>query len=207
MTIDSTWLHSFKSESREAFTKNAPFRPSAVFTDGQIRLMQGGQSRERIQTWDEYVRRQFLQPLARFLDTCDTVVLAFDCYDHVPPAKCMTQLKRRRHVPPTDFGEHSCLPPNVPQGEEWARAISNRAFKAKVVELVLVCLPGWLLKEKPGKRLIIDYTVSGMLITCAKKAANTGTKRRTQSRTSGTRRSGTSNARRWTGCPRWARRT
>jgi len=160
MTIDSTWLHSFKSESREAFTKNAPFRPSAVFTDGQIRLMQGGQSRDRIQTWDEYIRRQFLHPITRFLETCDTVILAFDCYEYVPPAKCMTQLKRRRHIPPTDFGEHSCLPPNVPQGEAWACAISNRAFKAKVIEHVLVCLPGWLLKDKPGKRLIVDYTVS-----------------------------------------------
>jgi hypothetical protein len=160
MTIDSSWLHSFKAEAPEAFTKNAPFRHSAVFTDGQIRLMQGTHGRGPIQTWDEYVRRQFLMPLARFLDACDTVILAFDCYDHVPPAKCMTQLKRRRHVPPTDFGERSCLPANVPQGEAWASAISNRAFKAKVIEQVLVCLPPWLLKDKPGKRLIVDYTVS-----------------------------------------------
>ena len=40
MTIDSTWLRAFKEEAREAFTKHAPFRPNAVFTDGQIRLMQ-----------------------------------------------------------------------------------------------------------------------------------------------------------------------
>lgn len=158
MTIDSTWLHSFKAETREAFTKKAPFQHTAVFTDGQIRLMQGGASRGGLQTWDEYIRRQFLLPLSRFLDTCDTVILAFDCYDHVPPAKCMTQLKRRRHIPPTDFGEHSCLPPSVPQGEAWAGAISNRSFKAKVIELVLLSLPAWLLKDRPEKRLIVDYT-------------------------------------------------
>ena len=158
MTIDSTWLHSFKAETREAFTKKNPFRHNAVFTDGQIRLMQGGGPQARLQTWDEYIRRQFLSPLSRFLDTCDTVILAFDCYDHVPPAKCMTQLKRRRHVPPTDFGEHSCLPPSVPHGEGWAAAISNRSFKAKVIELILLSLPGWLLKDRPEKRLVVDYT-------------------------------------------------
>lgn len=169
MTIDSTWLHSFKAETREAFTKKAPFRHTAVFSDGQIRLMQGGASRSGIQTWDEYVRRQFLWPLSRFLDTCDTVILAFDCYDHVPPAKCMTQLKRRRHVPPTDFGEHSCLPPCVPQGEAWAGAIGNRSFKAKVIEMVLLSLPAWLLRDRPTKRLIVDYTVRARepLATCA----------------------------------------
>ena len=72
----------------------------------------------------------------------------------------MTQLKRRRHVPPTDFGDHSCLPPSVPQGEAWAGAISNRSFKAKVIELVLLALPQRLLRERAGKRLIVDYTVS-----------------------------------------------
>ena len=160
MTIDSTWLHCFKQEAPEAFTKHAPFRHSAVYTDGQIRLMQGGVQRGRIQTWDDYVYRQFLLPLQRFLDTCDTVILAFDCYTHVPAAKCMTQIKRRKHVPPTEFGDHSCLPPTVPQGEEWARMISNRTFKAKVIELVLLALPQRLLRERAGKRLIVDYTVS-----------------------------------------------
>lgn len=49
--------------------------------------------------------------------------------------------------------------PAAPQGDAWACAIANRAFKAKVIELVLVCLPNWLLRDKPGKRLIVDYTV------------------------------------------------
>jgi hypothetical protein len=42
MTIDTSWLASFKSEAPHAFTARIPFSPRAVFTDGQIRLMQGG---------------------------------------------------------------------------------------------------------------------------------------------------------------------
>ena len=37
MTIDSGWLHAFKEEVPEAFTARAPFRPRAVFVDGQVR--------------------------------------------------------------------------------------------------------------------------------------------------------------------------
>ena len=69
----------------------------------------------------------------------------------------MTQAKRRRHVPPLEFGERSCLPPLVPVGDAWTTAVSNRAFKAKIVEYVLLSLPNQLLRENPGKRLIVDY--------------------------------------------------
>ena len=40
MTIDGTWLRAFKEEAEHAFTRRMPFKPSAVFCDGQIRLMQ-----------------------------------------------------------------------------------------------------------------------------------------------------------------------
>ena len=70
----------------------------------------------------------------------------------------MTQAKRRRHVPPLEFGERSCLPPLVPTGEAWTTAISNRTFKAKIIEYVLLSLPNQLLRENPGKRLIVDYS-------------------------------------------------
>ena len=69
----------------------------------------------------------------------------------------MTQAKRRRHVPALEFGERSCLPPLVPTGEAWTTAISNRTFKAKIIEYVLLSLPNQLLRENPGKRLIVDY--------------------------------------------------
>jgi hypothetical protein len=40
MTIDSTWLSAFKEEDTSAWTAHPPFAPNAVFSDGQILLMQ-----------------------------------------------------------------------------------------------------------------------------------------------------------------------
>lgn len=112
MTIDSTWLTAFKREVPCAFKPGAPFRYAAVFTDGQIKLMQP--PARFIQTWDEFISRQFVRHLVRFLEVADTAVLAFDNYEHVPVAKCMTQQARRRHVPVAAFGETSPLPCLVP---------------------------------------------------------------------------------------------
>ena len=39
MTIDSSWIACLKEEVPGAFTPHPPFRPDAVFVDGQIRLM------------------------------------------------------------------------------------------------------------------------------------------------------------------------
>ena len=36
-------------------------------------------------TWDDFVYRAFVRPLRRFLEACDTVVLAFDNYAQVCP--------------------------------------------------------------------------------------------------------------------------
>jgi hypothetical protein len=158
MTIDSTWLQAFKDDSPHAFTPAAPFRPSAVFVDGQIKLMQSIQ-REPI-TWDTFIHRQFTRHLCKWFEVSDTVVLAFDNYEHVPRAKCMTQAKRRKHTPPINFGEHSELPPMVPDGEHWAQCIANRAFKVRVIDLVILRLPHLLLSKpeaRERKRLIIDY--------------------------------------------------
>jgi hypothetical protein len=69
----------------------------------------------KLQTWDEYVRNQFLRPLGRFYEHADVVVLAFDNYEFVPAAKCMTQMKRRKNTAPVQFHEHNPLPPHVPQ--------------------------------------------------------------------------------------------
>ncbi len=68
---------------------------------------------------------------------CDTVVLAFDNYAHVPVAKAMTQTKRKKNVPRVDFAESQSLPCMVPEGEKWTSCIANRAFKAKVVHCSL----------------------------------------------------------------------
>lgn len=85
------------------------------------------------------------------------VVLAFDNYDYVPRAKCMTQSKRRKHIPPIAFAEHSELPCMVPEGEHWTQCISNRTFKRRVIDLVLLRLPALLLSAHPKRRLVVDY--------------------------------------------------
>lgn len=48
MTIDSSWLACFKEEAQEAFSPSCTMRPSAVFCDGQIHLMQGGPSEPQV---------------------------------------------------------------------------------------------------------------------------------------------------------------
>jgi hypothetical protein len=157
MTIDSSWLCAFKEELPHAFTPSRPFAPAAVFVDGQIRLMQGHQSEP--QTWDDFIQRQFARPLAKAYEQqqCAAVILAFDNYEHVPRAKCMTQAKRRRHVPVLPFSEASELPCMVPEGERWAQCIANRVFKTRVIDLVLLRLPAILLRGHPRRRLIVDY--------------------------------------------------
>ena len=76
-----------------------------------------------------------MRHLDRFLDTAEVVVLAFDNYEYVPVAKCMTQQvtlvatlccsslsqpdsprlqARRKKVPVEAFGETSPLPCMVP---------------------------------------------------------------------------------------------
>jgi len=155
MTIDSTWLCAFKEELPHAFTPKRPFTPAAAFVDGQIRLMQG--MRDEAQTWDDYIFRQYARHLTRLYEVCDVVVLAFDNYEHVPLAKCMTQLKRRRNIPTIPFGAHSELPCMVPEGERWTQCISNRTFKARVVDLIILRLPALLLHMKPSRRFVVDY--------------------------------------------------
>jgi hypothetical protein len=158
MTIDSTWLHAFKEEAPHAFTKRDPFQPRAIFVDGQIKLMQGFQREP--QTWDQFIHRQFTRHLQKWFETCDVVILAFDNYERVPKAKCMTQAKRRKHIPAIPFGEHSELPSMVPEGERWTQCIANRKFKTRVIDLVLLRLPQLLLlsgEAHSRKRLVVDY--------------------------------------------------
>lgn len=55
MTIDSSWLCAFKEDIPHAFTRKSPFHASAVFVDGQIKLMQAPPSEP--QTWDKFIYR------------------------------------------------------------------------------------------------------------------------------------------------------
>lgn len=101
MTIDTAWLCTFKEEIPCAFTDTCSIKPTAVFSDGQIRLMQSPPKRP--QTWDEYIYNRFVKHYDYYLKLSGTVVVAFDNYQYVPPAKCMTQIARRKHTPPVAF--------------------------------------------------------------------------------------------------------
>ena len=156
MTIDSSWIAAFKEESPNSFTKTIPFRPIAAFCDGQIRLMRG--HTDDFMTWDMYIWQQFHAHIKKFYDNhkVSTVILAFDDYAHVPEAKCMTQLKRRRHLPKLEILEREPLPSFCPSGERWDQCIANRTFKSKVIAMVIERLPN-ILQLKEGQSLIIDY--------------------------------------------------
>ena len=157
MTIDSTWIASFKEEAPHAFTPRIPFSPKAAFCDGQIRLMRGHCGEDDFLTWDGYIYQQFQRHVQRFYDDhgVATVILAFDDYAHVPEAKCMTQVKRRKHLPKLEILEREPLPTVCPSGEKWAQCIANRVFKSKVIALVIQTLPKLL--DLAGRTLIIDY--------------------------------------------------
>ena len=147
-----------KADAPDAFTPEAPFDPNGVFIDGQIRLM-CPTSAERIQTWDDYVMGQFERCITKYFRAgVRGVILAFDDYAHVPSAKSMTQIKRRRHLPTLEFSDRSQLPPTVPTGEHWAACISNRTFKTMVIHLVI----DQLVRRVPpslqdGQSFIVDY--------------------------------------------------
>ena len=157
MTIDSNWIASLKGDCPQAFTSAAPFWPTAVFIDGQIKL--NSASFEHTQTWDEYIKRQFLFRIQKYLNTAHVkaVILAFDNYEFVPRAKHMTQARRRQNIPLADFNSRDALPPTVPKGELWISHLCNRSFKSRLIEMVVYFLVQHLV-IRPDQQLIIDYT-------------------------------------------------
>lgn len=152
MGIHSDWIKTFKSEVPGAFTDNFSGRVAAGFVDGQIQLMKS----RGIVSWDQFVQYQFVFPLRRLLREhgATVVVLAFDDYDHVPAAKSMTQAKRAKRADPVQFHSRDQLPSLIP--DYWDRAILNRNFKTRVIQLVITRLPA-LLGLADKETLIIDY--------------------------------------------------
>jgi hypothetical protein len=158
MTIERQWLEVMKIEVPEAFSEACPFVPEAAFIDAQIKLMAmpGG---SEAPTWANFLHKQFVMPVkSMFALGATTVVLAFDDYAFVPRAKAITQAKRRERLTPIEFAEGQQLPPMPPT--PWAAAMANRAFKAKVVELVIESMPQLLSQgtaPRVDTRLIVDY--------------------------------------------------
>jgi hypothetical protein len=138
-----------------AFSAHAPFFADALFIVVHLCLMPAF-IEERI-SWEDYIQRQFERHISRYFSRgVSCVVLAFDDYANVPPAKNMTQTKRRRNVPSLEFHARDALPPCVPRGEDFTRCISNRAFKAKVIQLVVHRLTTGL-QCAEGQCLVVDY--------------------------------------------------
>ena len=66
-------------------------------------------------------------------------------------------MKRRKNIPIMPFAPNAELPCMVPEGQAWTHCISNRTFKTRVIDLVLLRLPHMLLQGHPKRRLILDY--------------------------------------------------
>jgi len=158
MTIDSSWIVALKKSVPEAFTCDLTFTPGAIFCDGQIRLCAPCHS-EGTLTWDDYIHRQYELYLRRcYASGVDTVIMAFDDYNHVPTAKSMTQSKRRKNIPQIDFSDRDALPPTVPESDVWGQYMANRTFKTRLIHLLTFTLGKRALQQlSPNQSLIIDW--------------------------------------------------
>lgn len=133
------------------FNKVCQHACDVAFIDGQIKLMKA----MHVKSWTELVFRNFYCSVNRYFSMgIRTVVLAFDDYALVPMAKNMTQCKRKRHIPDVAVHRNETLPAEIPHN--WQQCIMNRAFKTKVIQLVIDTLPG-MLNLATGQSLIIDY--------------------------------------------------
>jgi hypothetical protein len=152
MTIDSEWVGIMKEECPTAFTSTCPFVPSAGYIDGMPLLMIAA----GVGNWDDLVRKFSRTVAQQFRLGAKTVVLAFDVYEHVPMAKSITQANRAKVKGTVEFGCSEQLPQTIP--EDYAKLISNRAFKSRVIELIVWKLPSLLYPSlESTQTLVIDY--------------------------------------------------
>lgn len=156
MTIDTGWTKLIKKNVPTAFTFDMKDRPTTVFIDGQIKLMCGS----HIQSWKQLVRQQFIQCIdSAFQTGACIVVLGFDNYEHVPAAKNMTQAKRSKQHVNVEFDDSDDLPAFMP--ENWGAAMRNRAFKTKVMHMVINTLRQHYTSDqtlqRKGRSIIFDF--------------------------------------------------
>lgn len=151
MTIHRDWIGIMKEECPCAFTKSIPFRPEVAYLDGMPLLMKAGS----ISTWSELVKFNFARHVKKFYGMGATVVvLAFDAYAFVPGAKSITQANRSKKAVKCEFDNRAQLPTTIPV--EYNDFMRNRAFKRRVVQLVVETLPD-LIGLARGQKFIIDY--------------------------------------------------
>ncbi len=153
MTIEKQWIEIMKIEAPDAFTNEINIQPSVGFIDAQIKLM----AMPSESTWESFIQHQFQAPIiAMHALGIKTPILAFDDYSLVPKAKSITQAKRREKLVPINFSKDDVLPERPP--ESWPNAMVNRAFKHKVVQMIIEVLPS-LMKDIVGEDygFILDY--------------------------------------------------
>lgn len=153
MTIHSDWSRLLHEECPEAFLQKPPkIRMEVGVIDGHLQLMA---LHKDLPSWDAFVQYLFVNPIKKLFSAgCPRVVMCFDCYDHVPSYKSMTQLKRVHRGPVAVFDSSHSLPARIP--EDPMLFLMNRNFKIKVVEMVCAKLPG-LIELEEGQELLIDY--------------------------------------------------
>jgi len=103
MTIHSDWSRILHEECEEAFSKSAPQCALDIgVIDGHLQLMRLD---ARMETWECFVRNQFLKPIQTLFNLgCPRVVLCFDNYGAVPVYKTMTQTTRTSKYVIKNFG-------------------------------------------------------------------------------------------------------
>ena len=121
---------------------------------------------DSITTWQQFLHRQFYFTIDQaFSNGARVVVLAFDNYDFVPSAKAPTQRKRCSHHASIRFDGKQDLPPIPP--DDWGSALRNRAFKTKVMSMVMLNVLHEFSKKLTTdgpKTLVLDWQVQPEII-------------------------------------------
>jgi hypothetical protein len=145
MGIDTHVGKFLKGVAPEAFSPNPPFKTVLVNIDGMTCLMKGA----HVTHWSELIQRNFLYKIERYLrQGVKVVVLSFDVYTLVSPAKAITQCKRNTNVKiPHVPNSSEFLPEIVPA--TYNDDLRNREFKLRVIDLIISRLPD-LLKVNPN---------------------------------------------------------
>jgi hypothetical protein len=158
MTIHSDWSRLFHEECPDAFRTHPPKGHHVGIIDGHLQLMS---LHKALPSWEAFMQYLFVKPtLQLFAAGCPRVVLCFDCYNHVPVYKSMTQLKRVHHHTAArkvcTFNPDHGLPAHIP--EDPMLYLMNHDFKIKLVEMLCERVPPMVQAQMPAEReFIIDY--------------------------------------------------
>jgi hypothetical protein len=154
MTVDRSWIESFKATTPGAFSSVAPIGEVAtVFIDCQLKL----QCPQSIHTWDLWFEALYLRPIQRYLSMpgVKNLVIAFDDYTFSPLAKKPTQARRISRCEVPSFTKLCQLPPTIP--DNYPSLLFNRNFKKRVVTFVISQIKLQCRVMRANQRVVVDY--------------------------------------------------